>query len=297
MGVQKGELRQAEPIFQKVADLGMADGWVNLARIYLREGRIVDSRKALERASNHPNKPAAPWVVAWLSGQIDERNGYLDEAIERYESVLATKIPDRKFDFSQDYEVINFLGKVTYARARREPLKSPARLEFMLKSVATYRRTIAIDSENVEAHYGLGLAYAELASGEEIRPEVAPSSTPATAGSIRSTTAEVVAPGSTGEARADAAGRLARAVVGVRRRDLARHSPLASTRSTRWSNPGLGVRRRSRPEGRAAMARALAATHKALHSMFKPDETAAGRAAAIARKRTTPRPTRMPNPS
>ena len=44
MGSQKGELKQAEPVFQQVADLGIADGWVNLARIYLREGRIPDAR-------------------------------------------------------------------------------------------------------------------------------------------------------------------------------------------------------------------------------------------------------------
>ncbi len=148
-----------------MAELGFADGWVNLARIYLREGRIPDARAALEKASNHP-KPAAPWVIAWLSGQIDERNGYLDEAAERYESVLATKIPARGFDFSLDYEVINALGANYYNQARREPLDSPERLDLLRKSVATYRRTIAIDSENVAAHHGLGLAYADLARAE-----------------------------------------------------------------------------------------------------------------------------------
>ncbi len=152
-GGQKGELKQAESVFQKVADLGQADGWVNLVRVFLKEGRISDALKALERAASHA-KPAAPWVINWLTGQINERNGLLDEAIARYESVLATKIPGRGFDFSLDYEVLNALGAALYARARIEPIKSQAREDFLRKTLETSRRTLAIDSENVAAHYG-----------------------------------------------------------------------------------------------------------------------------------------------
>ncbi|MEJ7639518.1 MAG: tetratricopeptide repeat protein, partial [Singulisphaera sp.] len=161
-GGQKGELKQAEPVFQKVADLGKADGWVNLARVYQREGRIPDALKALEKAATHP-KPAAPWVINWLTGQINERNGLLDEAIANYEAVLATRIPDRGFDFSGDYEVINSLGTVLYSRSRQEPRESPERRAFLRRTIVAYRRTLAIDTENVAAHYGLGLAYADLA--------------------------------------------------------------------------------------------------------------------------------------
>ena len=42
-GGQKGELKQAEEVFKKVAELGRADGWVNLARVYQKEGRIPDA--------------------------------------------------------------------------------------------------------------------------------------------------------------------------------------------------------------------------------------------------------------
>src|SRR5262249_39168363 len=100
-GGQKGELRPAEPVFQKVADLGRADGWVNLAGVYQKEGRVPDALKALEKAAGD-KEPAAPWVIAWLTGQINERNGFLDEAIASFESVVSTKIPDRGFDFSRD---------------------------------------------------------------------------------------------------------------------------------------------------------------------------------------------------
>jgi len=163
-GGQKGELRQAEEIFRKVAELGRADGWVNLARVYQREGRIPDARTALAEAARH-KEPAAPWVIAWLTGQINEANGYLDEAITSYESVLATRIPERKFDFSLDFEVINSLASALYGRARQERLGSDSRRAFLDRSAAAYRRTLAIDTENVAAHYGLGLAYADLARG------------------------------------------------------------------------------------------------------------------------------------
>ena len=283
LGSQKGELRQAEPVFQEVADMGLADGWVNLARVYLQEGRIPDARKALERASNHP-KPATPWVIAWLSGRIDERNGYLDEAIARYESVLSTKIPDRKFDFSQDYEVINALGSVSYARARQEPLKSPTRLEFLRKTVATFQRTIAIDSENINAHHGLGLAYAELATGgDDPSPPTAFSGT-ADPDSLRELARSATDGKAPADSRASAARQLGQAVAlfvsGPRLDFVSRLNPLHEV--VEALGPAFSAE--ADPRVRLALARALSTTHKALHSMFKPDETAVGRAVGIARK-------------
>ena len=50
-GGQKGELKQAEPVFRKVAELGVSDGWVNLGRVYQKEGRIPEALAALERAA------------------------------------------------------------------------------------------------------------------------------------------------------------------------------------------------------------------------------------------------------
>ncbi len=286
LGSHKGELKQAEPVFRKVAELGFADGWVNLARIYQREGRIPDARLALERAANHPTKPAAPWVIAWLSGQIDERNGFLDEAAARYESVLATKIPERGFDFSLDYEVINALGANYYNQARREPLGSPGRHAALRKSVATYRRTIAIDSENVAAHYGLGQAYADLArAGSGASP--APAATiprvigaPILADFAAATSDLDQAPAD----RAIAARRLALVVpaflAGPREALTSRLNPLHAV----VERVGAAEASATDPAVQRAQALALAATHKALHAMFKPDETAEGRAVEIARR-------------
>ena len=60
-----------------------------------------------------------------MSGQINARNGAFDEAIESFQSVLATKIPERKIDLSLDYEVNNELAFALYARAMQERVVKP----------------------------------------------------------------------------------------------------------------------------------------------------------------------------
>lgn len=284
-GGQKGELKQAEPVFKKVADLGKADGWVNLARVYIREGRIPDALAALEKAAAH-KEPSAPWVINWLTGQINDRNGLLDEAIASYEAVLATKIPDRGFDFSLDYEVINALGNSLYGRARREPVGSAERVEFMKRALAAYRRTLAIDSENVFAHYGLGLIYNELARdatapvaesaetpAQDFRPEVW----------SRDVAAAVDPKAPPARRAAVATGQL---LPGLRR--LQRFEPKYESRLEPLYEAvdklGPAYDSATDPALQATLARVLEQTHKSLHRMLKPDETAEGRAVSNARK-------------
>ncbi len=283
-GGQKGELKQAEPIFQKVAELGKADGWVNLARVYQREGRIPDARAALAEATA-AKEPAAPWVIAWLTGQINERNGFLDEAITSYESVLATKIPTRGFDFSSDYEVLNSLANAVYGRARQELIGSTERMTLLQKTVATYRKTIAIDSENVVAHYGLGLAYDELARTEtDLKENHSEAGSNGGAETLTYLVGLIVDPVRNASDRAEQSRNLDWAVNAFlkapRPADASRLNPLHDivaklgqiyeSEQVDWVKP--------------ALAKTLATTHKALHSMFKPDETAEGRAVAIARR-------------
>jgi tetratricopeptide (TPR) repeat protein len=283
-GGQKGELKQAEPVFKKVAELGQADGWVNLARVYQREGRIPDALAALEKAASH-QKPSAPWVINWLTGQINDRNGNLDEAIASYESVLATNIPERGFDFSLDFEVLNALATSQYNRARREPLGSPERRERMEKTVATYRRTLRVDSENVAAHYGLGLAYNELARGEvatAAREFTDKEETPVTAELLEKQTARAAEPGvSDRKSRALALwSSVVRFTKAPRPDGGSRLEPLYDI----VESIGPAWDLETDPAGRAALALVLETTHRTLHRLLKPDETAEGRAVAIARR-------------
>ena len=282
-GGQKGELKQAEPVFRKVAELGKAEGWVNLTRVYQREGRIPDARDALAKAAAQ-KEPAAPWTIAWLTGQINERNGYLDEAIANYESVLATVVPARGFDFGGDYDVLNALGNVAYLRARAEPLESPDRDRFLRKSIVAYRKTLSIDSENVNAHNGLGLAYSDLARGEPSEPAGTPG-TPGTPASALMTLAKSAADPSRpvetrlAEARAVRAN-LAAFLAAPRDKTTSRLNLLHELVGA----IGPAFERDADPSARAATASTLSALHKSLHAMFKPDESAEGRAQANARR-------------
>ena len=109
----RGELRQAEDAFRQVEALGRADGPLNLARVYIREGRLDDAATALRRAAAF-EPPPYPWLLAWLSGLVDKQNGQLDEAIANFRHILNTDFElarAREFDFSQDFRVINELAQ------------------------------------------------------------------------------------------------------------------------------------------------------------------------------------------
>src|SRR5262249_23231820 len=86
-GSEKGELIQAAQAFQMVEKLGRADGPLNLARVYLKEGRLEEAVGALQRAMRF-DPPAPRWVVAWLNGLVNKQNGYLDKAIAEFRSIL-----------------------------------------------------------------------------------------------------------------------------------------------------------------------------------------------------------------
>ena len=137
-GGQKGELKQAEEVFRKVAELGRADGWVNLARVYQREGRIPDALAALEKAATH-KEPAAPWVINWLTGQINARNGQLDEAIASFEAVLDDPDPRAEVRLQPRLRGDQRAGaRCSTPRRGLEPVKSPERKEWLKKAIAAY---------------------------------------------------------------------------------------------------------------------------------------------------------------
>ncbi|MGB6846692.1 MAG: multiheme c-type cytochrome, partial [Thermoanaerobaculia bacterium] len=171
-GKSKGELRQAEEAFLRVEALGRPDGPLNLARVYLAQGTIEDKAiAALGRASRF-DPPAPSWSVAWFTGLVNKQNGYLDDAINNFESIVA--LDDREtrrrgFDFSRDYRLLNELGQTLYERAKQErgEAHQEQRQKFLRQAVATFRRVLELDPENVTAHYNLDLIYKQLGAREK----------------------------------------------------------------------------------------------------------------------------------
>jgi tetratricopeptide (TPR) repeat protein len=165
-GANKGELRQAEAAFAEVETLGRPDGPLNRARVYIKEGRLDEAVTALQVAAAH-DPPAPPWSVAWFTGLVNNQNGHLDEAIQNFVSVVTLDTAEtrrREFDFSQDYRVLNQLGQTVFERAKQErgPDRAEERKRLLVEAVAWFRKTLALDPENVTAHYNLGLLYAQL---------------------------------------------------------------------------------------------------------------------------------------
>ena len=168
-GAEKGELIQAAQAFEQVEKLGRADGPVNLARVYFKEGRLDDAVAALQRALKF-NPPAPRWTVAWFNGLVNKQNGFLDQAISDFRSILEDRYPDldmRGFDFSKDYEVINELGQAYFERAKTERANPEKQKDFLSHAAAQFERTLMLDPENLTAHYTLSLIYAQL--GDETK--------------------------------------------------------------------------------------------------------------------------------
>ncbi|MEZ6069628.1 MAG: multiheme c-type cytochrome [Pirellulales bacterium] len=84
----RGELRQAENAFQHVEKLDRYDGPLNLARVYVTEGRLDEAADAVSRAVAHDDPLAPPWTVSWLSGVINRQQGHLDEAEQNFRDVV-----------------------------------------------------------------------------------------------------------------------------------------------------------------------------------------------------------------
>ncbi|MEC9094315.1 MAG: tetratricopeptide repeat protein, partial [Planctomycetota bacterium] len=156
-----GQLRQAEIAFQKVEELGQFHGPINLARVYNREARLNEAVDAINRAEQYRGKENYPdWTVRWLKGVIQQQQGYLDEAIENLTGAIEYRSEEtvrRKFDFTRDYVVLNFLGETLFERGKQErgDKNRQNRFKFFNEAKKRFQQVLQIDRENVTAHYVL----------------------------------------------------------------------------------------------------------------------------------------------
>ncbi len=170
-GKSKGELRQAEEAFLQVEALGRPDGPLNLARVYIEQGTVQSKAiEALERATAF-EPPAPSWSIAWFTGLVNKQNGFLDEAIENFQSILDLDDEEtrrRGFDFRQDYRLLNELGQTLFERAKQE--RGDARREnrraLLDRARASFDAALRLDPENVTAHYNLYLIHKQLEQSE-----------------------------------------------------------------------------------------------------------------------------------
>lgn len=157
---QNRQLRQAEEIFARVEALGVADGALNLARVYLAEGRLAEAAAALERAAGH-EQPSPPWSLAWFSGQLLFQEGRYEGAIRAYQALADTAFPEarrRGFEFARDYRLLNQLGLAWFESAGDD-------VQALTEARRWFQAALLQDPENATAHYNLAQLYRRL--GEE----------------------------------------------------------------------------------------------------------------------------------
>ncbi len=165
-GSHKGELRQAAEAFAEVERLGRAEGPLNLARVYYKEGRVQETATALRRAAQ-ATPPATPWTLSWFSALVDRELGDLDAAIAGLEALANTEFQEarsRGFDFGADFRLLNELGRTLFERARqaRGADQAEVRRGLLERSRSWLERALVLEPEYAPAHFNLALVYTEL---------------------------------------------------------------------------------------------------------------------------------------
>ncbi len=164
---ERRQLRQAEELFARVEALGESIGALNLARVYLEEGRLDEAAEALGRAEQH-DRPPVPWSLAWFSGRLLFEQGRFPAAIEALEALHETRFAaarERGFDFSRDYRLSNQIGLAWAELALQQPTAED-RKAALDESARWFDKSLALDPENVEAHYQLARIKRELGDAD-----------------------------------------------------------------------------------------------------------------------------------
>jgi tetratricopeptide (TPR) repeat protein len=282
-GGKSGHFRQAEEAFKKLLVLGekdaVAQGHLNLARLYLDEGRLNEAAQELD-ASSKCDPPAAPWSRAWFTALVNSENAtrkeHFDAVVTDLEKLLDPNAQpkDRGFDFTKDYVVWNKLAELLYKRRQYEPVGSDARREFLTRAVKAAERVLELDAEDVPAHDLLAHAYGELATPvAEVQPP-AEVSAEWTLGEVSAAADAKQSP----QRRIEACANLAAGLPKLAAPKLATiRELLAKLRAAYHAEQSAEVR--------GALADVLAKYHRESHVIYKPDEIARSRATRIYREK------------
>jgi tetratricopeptide (TPR) repeat protein len=134
----QGDLKAAAAAFQKVteADPSNPDGWVNLGRCAVQEGDMQRARVVLEKAlALSPNLARANYFYA----RVLRSDGDYDGAAARLRVVLN--------QYPRDRVALNDYGRVLFLQRKYN------------EAVKALQSVLAIDPEDLQAHYNLMLCY------------------------------------------------------------------------------------------------------------------------------------------
>ncbi|VAW34663.1 hypothetical protein MNBD_GAMMA01-953 [hydrothermal vent metagenome] len=159
--------KQAEEAFSKVAQLGRAEGWINLTRTYLQQGRIAEAQNALSQAAND-KEFRYTWQLAYFAGVIDLQNGFIEKAIENFSRVYNTEFENARvanFDFSKDYRFVTMYAQTVFQRSKM--LTAAKQGEYYQKALRLFKHVLDLNPEWADAHFGMFQLY--TAMGDEAK--------------------------------------------------------------------------------------------------------------------------------
>jgi len=146
----QGDLKGAEYAFTRVteADPDYADGWLNIARALVQEGETDAAKPYLEKALKlNPNLAR----IHFFQAMVEKADGDYDAAL-RSLARAASQYP-------RDRVVQNQIGRLNFLKR-----------DFSHAAEA-FQKVLAIDPEDVQAHYNLMLCYRGLGDSEKARHE------------------------------------------------------------------------------------------------------------------------------
>ncbi len=134
----QGDYRGAARAWTRVAELAQdkPDGPLNRARAEIAEGRLEDAKQSLMEAERR--RPGWP-KTAFFRAAVAKDEARLDDAERDLKSVLSK--------FPLDRVAWNNLGSIEWLAARYP------------QAIEAYQKTLAIDSEDLTAHYNLMRVY------------------------------------------------------------------------------------------------------------------------------------------
>ncbi len=161
--------RQAEQAFAKVAELGRAEGWINLTRTYLQQGQIGQAEETLKQAANNPQFRYT-WQLAYYAGVIDLQNGFIEKAIDNFHRVYESAFEQAQlsgFDFSKDYRFVTLFAQTVFQRSKM--LSDKEQTYHQDWALKLFSEVLSLNPEWADAHFGLFQLYSAIGGDEALK--------------------------------------------------------------------------------------------------------------------------------
>src|SRR6266849_6056885 len=134
----QGDLKAAQAAFEKVTEVDPQnpDGWLNIGRTALQEGDLAYARPVLEKALALNPQLAR---TNFFYGSLLKSTGDYDQATRHFQIALS--------QYPHDRVALNNLGRVQFLQRK------------YAEAVKTLQQVLAVDPEDLQAHYNLMLCY------------------------------------------------------------------------------------------------------------------------------------------